>query len=171
MAKHILSVLVENNSGVLTRIAGLFSRRGFNIDSLTVGKTQDENISRVTIVVDGDNNIVDQVRKQLAKIIDVKMIKELQKNESVLREVALIKVNADTVSRSEIIQIAEIFRARIVDVTNETLTIEVSGPSEKVDAIEDMIHRFGVKEMVRTGMIAIERGTNILNLDNNEEEA
>jgi acetolactate synthase-1/3 small subunit len=162
MAKHILSVLVENHAGVLSRVAGLFSRRGFNIDSLAVGVTENLDISRMTIVVDGDDYTVEQVSKQLNKLIDVIKIKQLEKTETVSRELALIKVNATASTRSEIIQIVEIFRAKIVDVSKNTLTIEISGSSDKVTALDDMLKQFGVKEIVRTGTIAIERGNRVI---------
>ncbi|MDD4188483.1 MAG: acetolactate synthase small subunit [Eubacteriales bacterium] len=158
MAKHLLSVLVENHAGVLSRVAGLFSRRGFNIDSLAVGVTEDPQISRMTIVVNGDDHIVEQVRKQLGKLIDVKMIKKLDDSESVSRELALIKVKADSSTRSEIVQIVEIFRGKIIDVSEASLTIEISGELGKIEALEDMIRPFGIKEIVRTGTIALERG-------------
>ncbi|MDO8686050.1 MAG: acetolactate synthase small subunit [Clostridiales bacterium] len=170
MAKHTLSVLVENHAGVLSRVAGLFSRRGFNIDSLAVGVTENPDISRMTIVVDGDDYTVEQVSKQLNKLIDVIKIKQLDNTDSVNRELALIKVNAQAAARSEIIQIVEIFRAKIVDVSKNTLTIEISGSSEKVSALEDMIRPFGIKEIVRTGMIAIERGNKSINVNNKNQE-
>jgi acetolactate synthase-1/3 small subunit len=170
MAKHTLSVLVENHAGVLSRVAGLFSRRGFNIDSLAVGVTENPDISRITIVVDGDDYTVEQVSKQLNKLIDVIKIKQLDRSESVSRELALIKVNATTTTRSEIIQIVEIFRAKIVDVSKTTLTIEISGGSDKVAALEDMLKQFGIKEIVRTGMIAIERGNRHIKANNDNEE-
>ena len=165
MAKHLLSVLVVNQAGVLSRVAGLFSRRGFNIDSLAVGITENPDISRMTIVVNGDDYIVEQVGKQLNKLIDVITIKNLDEKESVRRELALIKVKASTSTRSEIVQIVEIFRGKIVDVSNETLTIEISGPSDKIEALEDMVRPFGIRETVRTGTIAIERGTRIFDID------
>ncbi len=158
MAKHILSVLVENQPGVLSRVSGLFSRRGFNIDSLAVGITENPDVSRITIIVDGDDYTVEQVYKQLNKLIDVIKIKQLKKTESVVRELALIKVSTTASSRTEIIQIVEIFRAKIVDVSKDILTIEISGSSEKVAALEDMVRPFGIKGIVRTGTIAIERG-------------
>lgn len=158
MAKHLLSVLVENHAGVLSRVAGLFSRRGFNIDSLAVGVTEDPSISRMTIVVDGDDHIVEQVSKQLGKLIDVKMIKKLDESESVRRELALIKVNASSATRSEIVQIVEIFRGKIIDVSEASLTIEISGELDKITALEDLIRPFGIRETVRTGTIALERG-------------
>lgn len=163
MPKHTLSVLVENHPGVLSRVAGLFSRRGFNIDSLAVGVTENPDVSRITIVVEGDDYIVEQVSKQLNKLIDVIKIKQLDKADSVSRELALVKVSASASTRSEIIQIVEIFRANIVDVSKSTLTIEISGSSEKVAALEDMLKQFGIKEIVRTGIIAIERGNKIIN--------
>lgn len=169
MAKHTLSVLVENHPGVLSRVAGLFSRRGFNIDSLAVGITENPDVSRITIVVDGDDYTVEQVSKQLNKLIDVIKIKLLEKNDSVSRELALIKVNATATTRAEIIQIVEIFRAKIVDVSKNTLTIEISGGTDKVAALEDMIKGFGIKEIVRTGTIAIERGNKYIKTNNNEE--
>lgn len=169
MAKHTLSVLVENHAGVLSRVAGLFSRRGFNIDSLAVGTTENLDVSRITIVVDGDEYTVEQVSKQLNKLIDVIKIKQLEKNDSVSRELALIKVNATATTRAEIIQIVEIFRAKIVDVSKNTLTIEISGGTDKVAALEDMLKQFGIKEIVRTGTIAIERGNKYIKANHNEE--
>ena len=170
MAKHILSVLVENHAGVLSRVAGLFSRRGFNIDSLAVGITENPDISRMTIVVDGDDYTVEQVSKQLNKLIDVIKIKQLDKSDSVSRELALIKVHATASTRPEIIQIVEIFRAKIVDVSKNTLTIEASGSTEKVAALEDMLRQFSIKEIVRTGTIAIERGNKYIKANSGEEE-
>ena len=170
MAKHTLSVLVENHAGVLSRVAGLFSRRGFNIDSLAVGVTENPDVSRMTIVVDGDEYTVEQVSKQFNKLIDIIKLKKLEKSESVSRELALIKVAATASTRSEIIQIVGIFRANIVDVSKSTLTIEISGGADKVGALEDMLKQFGIKEIVRTGTIAIERGNRIIKVNNNEEE-
>jgi acetolactate synthase I/III small subunit len=162
MAKHILSVLVENHAGVLSRVAGLFSRRGFNIDSLAVGVTENPDVSRMTIIVDGDDYTVEQVSKQLNKLIDVIKIKQLDKPGSVSRELALVKVATTTENRAEVMQIVEIFRANIVDVSRSSLTIEISGAIEKVNALEDLLSQFGIKEIVRTGMIAIERGSNCI---------
>ncbi len=169
MAKHTLSVLVENRSGVLSRVAGLFSRRGFNIDSLAVGVTENPEVSRMTIVVNGDEYTVEQVSKQLNKLIDVIKIRELENSDSVSRELALIKVNATAATRSEIIQIVEIFRAKIVDVSKNTLTVEISGATDKVEALEDMLKQFGIKEIVRTGTIAIERGNKFIKAGSTEE--
>jgi acetolactate synthase-1/3 small subunit len=167
MAKQTLSVLVENHPGVLSRVAGLFSRRGFNIDSLAVGITEDPEVSRMTIVVDGDDYMVEQVSKQLNKLIDVIKIKELDRTDSVSRELSLIKVSATASTRAEIVQLVEIFRAKIVDVSKNTLTIEISGGTEKVYALEDMLRQFGIKEIVRTGTIAIERGNKNINTNEN----
>lgn len=156
--KHILSVLVNNHAGVLSRVSGLFSRRGFNIDSLAVGITEKEGVSRMTIVVEGDENTVDQVQKQLAKLIDVIRVERLDAENSVHRELALIKVNAACDVRSEIMQIAEVFRANIIDISKNTLTIEVSGSVKRVSAMQEMLRPFGILEDVRTGLISLERG-------------
>ncbi|MBW6470312.1 MAG: acetolactate synthase small subunit [Methanosarcinaceae archaeon] len=156
--KHTLAVLVENKSGVLARVAGLFSRRGYNIDSLAVGVTEDPTISRMTIVVRGDDHVLEQVTKQLNKLIDVIRVTDLSAEESVERELALIKVTVDANNRSEIIQIADIFRARIIDVAAKSITIEVTGNEDKILGIEQLLRPFGIKEMVRTGKIALTRG-------------
>lgn len=170
MPKHTLAVLVENHPGVLSRVAGLFSRRGFNIESLAVGVTENPDISRITIVVDGDEYVVEQVSKQLNKLIDVIKIKQLDEHDSVSRELVLIKVAANAATRSEIVQIVEIFRAKIIDVSKSTLTIEISGSTDKIAALEDMLKQFGIKEIVRTGTIAIERGNKYIKVSNNDEE-
>jgi acetolactate synthase I/III small subunit len=158
-SNHLLSVLVENHAGVLSRVAGLFSRRGFNIESLAVGTTDEPGISRMTIIVEGDDKTVEQVSKQLNKLIDVIKIKVLPKESAVSRELALIKVSTQKNTRSEIIQIVEIFRANIVDVSKSTLTIECAGSSEKINALIDMLKQFGIIEATRTGAIVLERGT------------
>ncbi len=168
--KYTLSVLVENHPGVLSRVAGLFSRRGFNIDSLAVGVTEDPTISRMTIVVNGDDYIVEQVTKQLNKLIDVIKIKKLNPKEAVERELALIKVNANSQTRSDIIQITEIFRANIVDVSKETLTIEISGDEDKIEALIELLKQYGIREVVRTGLIAIERGNKVISKSKSEED-
>ncbi len=156
--KHVLSILVENKSGVLTRIAGLFARRGFNIDTLTVGPTDDEHISRVTLTVDGALHPIDQVTKQLHKLINVLKIRDLEPADTVARELALFKVSADGVQRGELMQIAEIFRGKVVDVTKRAVIIEVTGTTDKIAAFESMVRPFGLIEMMRTGEIAISRG-------------
>ncbi|MFA6309545.1 MAG: acetolactate synthase small subunit [Clostridia bacterium] len=165
MAKHTLSVLVENHAGVLSSVAALFSRRGFNIDSLAVGVTENPDISRMTIVVDGDDYAVEQVSKQLNKLIDVIKINQLNPQESVSRELAMIKVSTTDSTRAEIIQITEIFRAKIVDISKSTVTIEISGGVAKVEALQDMLQQFGIKEIVRTGTIAIGRGNRFVDIN------
>jgi acetolactate synthase-1/3 small subunit len=155
--KHVLSILVENRPGVLARIAGLFSRRGFNIDTLAVGPTDDPEVSRITLTVDGAVHPIDQVTKQLHKLINVIKIRDMEPGETIAREMALFKVSAPIESRAEIMQFAEIFRAKIVDVSRRSLTIEVTGSADKVEAFERMIRPHGLIEMVRTGEIAIAR--------------
>ncbi|MDI6799916.1 MAG: acetolactate synthase small subunit [Actinomycetota bacterium] len=156
--KHTLSVLVDNEPGVLTRVAGLFSRRGFNIDSLAVGPTEDPNYSRMTIVVDGETHTLEQVTKQLHKLINVLKINDLDPKESIQRELVLIKVNAPPTTRAQIIEIVDIFRANIVDVAKNTLTIEITGSADKLNAFEEMLRPYGIKELARTGKIALSRG-------------
>ena len=156
--KHVLSILVENKSGVLTRIAGLFARRGFNIDTLTVGPTDDDHISRVTLTVDGAIHPIDQVTKQLHKLINVLKIRDLEPTDTVARELALFKVSADGTQRGELMQIAEIFRGKVVDVTKRLVVVELTGTCDKVDAFEALVRPFGLIEMARTGEIAIARG-------------
>lgn len=163
MTKYTLSVLVENHSGVLSKVTGLFSRRGFNIDSLAVGETNDPSKSRITIVVNGDEHTVDQVSKQLNKLIDVRAVKVLNSTDSVSRELVMIKVKAEKERRAEIVQLVDIFRAKIIDVSMETLTVEITGQTEKVEAFTEMIKEFGVLELARTGLIALERGTEVVN--------
>src|SRR5919109_3441793 len=155
---HILSVLVENKPGVLTRIAGLFARRGFNIATLAVGPTENPTVSRMTITLDGAAHPIDQVTKQLHKLVNVIKIRDLEPEETIEREMALFKVSSDGQTRGEIMQLTDIFRGRIVDVSNRTATIEVTGIHDKIEAFEQMIRPFGLIEMVRTGEIAIARG-------------
>ncbi|HYA32902.1 MAG TPA: acetolactate synthase small subunit [Candidatus Bathyarchaeia archaeon] len=160
--KHTVSVLVQNKPGVLARTAGLFSRRGYNIESLTVGVTENEAISRMTIVVAGDDTVVEQVTKQLNKLIEVIKVSDLTKESYVDRELVLIKVTADSSNRAEIMQIVNIFRARIVDVAPKSLIIEVTGDQGKLDALVGMLKQFGVKEIVRTGTLALGRGPKVI---------
>ena len=155
--KHVLSILVENKPGVLARVAGLFSRRGFNIDTLTVGPTDDPALSRVTLTVDGAMHPIDQVTKQLHKLINVIKIRDMEPGETIAREMALFKVSAPIESRAEIMQFAEIFRADVIDISRRTLTIEVTGDRGKIDAFERMIRPHGIVEMARTGEVAISR--------------
>lgn len=156
--KHVLTILVENKPGVLTRIAGLFARRGFNIDTLTVGPTDDEHISRVTLTVDGALHPIDQVTKQLHKLINVLKIRDLEPDETVTRELALFKVAVDGVQRAEVLQLTEIFRGRVVDVTRRSIIVEVTGTNDKIESFEALLRPFGMVEMMRTGEIAISRG-------------
>ncbi len=156
--KHIISVMVENRAGVLAKVAGLFSRRGFNIDSLAVGPTDDESISRITIVVNAENHSIEQITKQLYKLINVIKIQELDPLNIVERELVLIKVNADSKTRPEILEIVSIFRVNIVDVGKKTLIVEITGSNRKVKALEDLLRPFGILELVRTGKIACARG-------------
>ena len=160
MKPHTLSVLVENKAGVLSRVTGLFSRRGFNIESLAVGPCEETGMSRITIVVIGDDAMVEQVMKQLNKLIDVIKVTDLSENERVERELALIKVTAEPGgSRAEVMQIASIFRAQIVDVGAKSVILEVTGDTEKIDALELLLRQFGIKELVRTGRVGILRGS------------
>jgi len=155
---HILSVSVLNKPGVLTRIAGLFSRRNFNIESLNVGKTENPEISRMTIVVHGDEKTLEQVTKQLHKLINVLKIKELDQNQIVERDLILIRVKCTRKQRSEIIQIADTFRAQIVDVAPDSLMIEATGTEDKLEALTELLRDFGIAEFVRTGIVALSRG-------------
>jgi acetolactate synthase-1/3 small subunit len=156
--KHVLSILVENKPGVLTRIAGLFARRGFNIDTLTVGPTDDEDVSRVTLTVDGALHPIDQVTKQLHKLVNVLKIRDLEPADTVTRELALFKVAVDGVQRTEVLQLTEIFRGRVVDVTRRSIILEITGPTDKIESFEALLRPFGLVEMMRTGEIAISRG-------------
>lgn len=155
---HIISVLVENKAGVLAKISGLFSRRGFNIESLAVGPTDDEKISRITLEVNAEEHSIEQIIKQLYKLINVIKIQELDPSNIVERELVLIKVSADSKTRPEILEIVSVFRANIVDVAKKTLMIEITGNSKKVKALEDLLRPFGILELVRTGKIACTRG-------------
>jgi acetolactate synthase-1/3 small subunit len=156
--KHIVSLLVENKPGVLTRITGLFARRGFNIDTLAVGPTDDDAISRITITLDGAVQPIDQVTKQLHKLIHVLKIRDLEPEDTLARELALFKISADGAARAEVMQVCEIFRAKIVDVSRRTIVAEITGTQAKVDAFERLVRPFGLVEMARTGEIAIARG-------------
>jgi acetolactate synthase-1/3 small subunit len=157
--KHTLVALVEDRPGVLNRVANLFRRRGFNIDSITVGHSEKPDISRMTIVVDGSGASVEQVRKQLDKLIETLKVQDITNEGIVAREMALIKVKATSATRSEIMQIVDIFRANIVDVSMESLIIEVTGDEEKLDSLLNLLRTFEIKEVVRTGRIAMTRGS------------
>jgi acetolactate synthase I/III small subunit len=158
MSRHTLSVLVENKPGVLVRIAGLFSRRGFNIDSLAVGPTEHEQISRMTIVVNCDERPREQVTKPLNKLSNVLKIVELEQGFAVQRELILIKVRADTESRSKVLETVQLFRAKVVDVALDAVTVEATGNREKLDALIRLLEPFGIKELVQSGMVAVGRG-------------
>jgi len=155
--KHVISVLVQNKSGVLARVAGLFSGRGFNIDSLCVAETLDPTKSRMTIVVRGDDRILEQVNKQLNKLVDTIKITDFKGEEYVDRELVLAKVSVNSSTRSEVMQMVDIFRARIVSVNRNTLTVEITGNESKIAAFIDMLRPFGIKETSRTGKIAMSR--------------
>ncbi len=156
--KHTISVLVENNAGVLARIAGLFARRGFNIDSLAVGVTDDERVSRITIVADGSDYTLEQIEKQLNKLIDVIKVKTLSGDSIVSRELVLIKVGCTAKQRAEIMSIVEIANGKISDISQNTLTIELSDSKENITNYEELLRPYGIKEVVRTGTIAIQKG-------------
>ena len=157
--KHTLVALVEDKPGVLTRMASLFRRRGFNIESIAVGHSELPNLSRMTIVVNGGANILEQVRKQLSKVVNVVKVTDVTADNITVRELALIKVKATSSTRSEIIEIADIFRANIVDVATDSLTVEITGDEDKVDSMLKLLRGFGVKEVARTGRIAMLRGS------------
>ena len=159
MSRHTLSVLVENKPGVLARIAALFSRRGFNIDSLAVGPTEHPEISRMTVVVDVEALPLEQVTKQLNKLVEVLKVVELEPTASVQREILLVKVRTDLQSRSHVLETVQLFRAKVVDVASDTLTIEVTGNRDKLAAFLEVLEPFGVKELVQSGMVAIGRGS------------
>ena len=154
---HTISVLVENRFGVLSRVSGLFSGRGFNIESLSVGETLDPMVSRMTIVVQGDEMIVEQIKKQLNKLIDVIKVIDLTGEEFVERELILVKVNAEPGARAEVLRIADIFRAKVVDVATKTYTLELTGDESKVNAFMELLRPYGIQEVVRTGKVAIAR--------------
>lgn len=162
---QILSVLVENHAGVLARVANLFARRGFNIESLAVGTTQNPEISRITVCVSADEEQTTQIVKQLHKLPIVLKVKRLEPDAHFTRELVFIKVNCDSVSRTSVLQIVDIFRGHIVDVSPTTATVEISGNDDKIMALTELLSPFGILEMVRTGLIAVERGERILSLD------
>jgi acetolactate synthase-1/3 small subunit len=156
--KHTLVALVEDKPGVLNRIASLFRRRGFNIESITVGSTEEAKVSRMTIVVDGATTAVEQVRKQLEKVIEVIKVADITQDQMVARELALVKVKATAQTRSEIIQLVDIFRGNIVDVSSDSVMIEITGDEDKIMSLLDLLKGFGVKEIARTGRLAMVRG-------------
>ena len=164
MKRHVVSALVENRSGTLSRVSGLFSRRGFNIDGLTVGETEDPSVSRMTIAVSGDDSVLDQIVKQLGKLVDVIAVRDLDPTSCVRRELMLVKVSADESCRPAVIEIASIFRSRIVDVSPSTITIEVTGDSDKLEGLLLLLRPYGILELARTGLVALDRGSLVLNL-------
>lgn len=159
MKKKVFQLLVENTSGVLSRISGLFSRRGYNIESITAGVTADPKITRITIVCSGDDEILDQIEKQVAKLVDVCDIKELKPEHSVYRELALIKVKADVTNRESIISLSNVFRANIIDVSAQGLIIEMTGGQDKIDAFLNLLSGYEILELARTGIAGLRRGT------------
>ncbi|MDR0409580.1 MAG: acetolactate synthase small subunit [Spirochaetaceae bacterium] len=165
MKAHVLAVLVENRAGTLSRVAGLFSRRGFNIDSLTVGETEDKDISRMTISVFGDDAVLEQIVKQLGKLVDVISIHKLE-DSCIKREILLVKVMSNEKNRSAIVEVASIFRSRVVDISSSTITIEATGSFDKLNGLLQLLRPYGILELARTGLVALERGPRTLS--NNE---
>ena len=159
MSRHTLSVLVENKPGVLARVSSLFSRRGFNIDSLAVGPTEHPEVSRMTIVVNVEELPLEQVTKQLNKLVNVIKIVELDPEQSVQRELLLVKVKADLTTRSHVLETVQLFRAKVVDVAPDAVTIEATGTADKLDALIRVLEPFGIKELVQSGMVAVARGS------------
>ncbi|MDR1901733.1 MAG: acetolactate synthase small subunit [Treponema sp.] len=164
MKQQVVSALVENRAGTLSRVSGLFSRRGFNIDSLTVGETEDRSISRMTIAVTGEDSVLEQIIKQLGKLVDVIAVRELDPTSCIRREIMLIKVSADEKNRAAVLEIAGIFRSRVIDVSPSTITIEATGDIEKLDGLLLLLRPYGILELARTGLVALERGSLVLSL-------
>ena len=164
MKQHVVSALVENRAGTLSRVSGLFSRRGFNIDSLTVGETEDASVSRMTIAVSGDDSVLEQIVKQLEKLVDVIAVRQLESGSCVRREIVLAKISADEKTRPAVTEIAGIFRSRIVDVSPLTITIEATGDIEKLNSLLLLLRPYGILEIARTGLVALERGSRVLSL-------
>ena len=164
--KHTISVLVENHAGVLARVAGLFARRGFNIDSLAVGETDDENVSRITIVADGSDYTLEQIEKQLNKLIDVIKVKTLSPESMVSRELVLIKISCTAKQRPEVLSICELFHGKISDISANSVTIEMSDNTQNINNFEELLRPYGIKEIVRTGTIAIQKGEQAVTVKN-----
>jgi acetolactate synthase-1/3 small subunit len=156
--RHVLSIVVANNAGVLGRVVGLFSRRGYNIDSLSVGSSEDQRFTRMTVSVQGDNQVVDQIQKQVAKLVDVQEVTELKPDNAIYRELCLVKVEANAAARSDIFNISTVFRANIIDVSAKTITMELTGDLVKINAFIELMKPYGIIEIVRTGLTAISRG-------------
>jgi acetolactate synthase-1/3 small subunit len=164
MKQHVVSALVENRAGTLSRVSGLFSRRGFNIDSLTVGETEDKSISRMTIAVSGDDAALEQIIKQLSKLVDVIAVRELEPTSCIRREIMLVKINVSETTRAGVLEIAGIFRSRIIDVSPVTITLEATGDIEKLDGLLLLLRPHGILELARTGLVALERGSLTLSI-------
>lgn len=164
MKRHVVSALVENRSGTLSRVSGLFSRRGYNIDGVTAGVTDDPSVTRMTIAVHGDEAVLEQIIKQLSKLEDVIAVRELDSGSSNKRELMLVKVGADESNRPAVLEVATIFRSRIIDVSPSTLTIEATGDSDKLEGLLLLLRPYGILELARTGLVALERGPSILSI-------
>ncbi|MDR2607195.1 MAG: acetolactate synthase small subunit [Treponema sp.] len=164
MKQHVVSALVENRAGTLSRVSGLFARRGFNIDSLTVGETEDGSISRMTIAVSGEDDVLEQIIKQLGKLVDVIAVRELEPASCIRREIMLVKISAGEASRPAVIEIAGIFRSRVIDVSPSTITIEATGDIEKLNGLLLLLRPYGILELARTGLVALERGSLVLSV-------
>ena len=160
MQKKVFQIIVDNTAGVLSRISGLFSRRGYNIESITAGVTADPRFTRITIVASGDDVILEQIEKQVAKLVDVRSIKELKPDESVYRELALIKVKADATERQGVLSISDIFRAKVIDISAESIMVELTGTQSKIDAFLKMLETYKILELARTGIAGLVRGHN-----------
>lgn len=168
--RHTISVLVENEFGVLARVAGLFSGRGFNIESLSVAETMDSTISRITLVTRGDDQVLEQIEKQLNKLINVIKVVDFTATEHVERELVLVKVQADERTRAEVMNIVDIFRGKIIDVSAQSFIVELTGAEEKIDALVKLLRPIGIQEIVRTGKVAMFRGTQLLTVDDQDKE-
>ncbi len=168
--KHVITALVMNEPGVLAHVAGMFSARGFNIDSLVVGRTEDPNLSRMTIVVIADERTLDQVRKQLAKIVTVVKVRDFKDLPFVARDLMLVKLSATPRTRSEVIELADLFRGRIVDVSHNTILVEISGEEGKLDAFVELVRPYGIRELARTGVIAMARGAESVRAAGGEDQ-
>jgi len=170
MKKHTISILVENHFGVLARVSGLFSARGYNIDSLCVGTTEDPAMSRMTVVVRGDDRVLEQIIKQLNKLVDTIEVKDLTRDDHVERELVMVKIGASGKKRGEVVELANIFRAKVIDMGSDALTIEATGSEGKLAAFIDMLRPFGIRELVRTGKIAIGRSPKPIEKGNDDDE-
>jgi acetolactate synthase-1/3 small subunit len=157
--RHVISALVINEPGVLANVAGMFAARGFNIDSLVVGRTEDPDLSRMTVVVDADDNTLEQVRKQLAKLVPVVQVRDFSGSRYIERDLALITITATAATRSEVVELVNLFRGKVVDISRNSVVVELSGPEEKIEAFTELVGPYGIRELARTGVIAIARGT------------